>query len=47
MKKYFRFNPSTDLISEWKSKGLSNKIIKPPDNSLAPIPGFKGDKKGF
>ena len=47
MKKYFRFNSSTGLISEWKSKGLSNKIIKPPDNSLAPIPGFKGDRKRF
>ena len=26
---------------------MSDKIIKPPDNSLAPIPGFKNDGKRY
>ena len=26
---------------------MSNRIIKPPDNSLAPMLGFKGDRKRF
>ena len=26
---------NTKNISEWKSKGLSDKIIKPPNNALA------------
>ena len=30
---YPKFNTKTDLLSEWKSKGLSNKIIRPPDAS--------------
>ena len=42
---YLKFNPKTGLLSQWKSKGLSNKIIKPPDTSLAPTPGFKDDGK--
>ena len=33
---YLKFNLKTGLLSEWKSKGFSNKIIKPPDASLAP-----------
>ena len=44
---YLKVNPKTGLFSEWKSKGLSDKIIKPPDNSLAPIPGFKNDGKRY
>ena len=44
---YLKFNPKTGLLSEWKSKGLSDKIIKLPDTSLAPIPGFKNDGKRY
>ena len=44
---YLKFNPKTGLLSEWKSKGLSDKIIKPPDTSLAPTPGFKNDGKRY
>ena len=38
---------STDHISLWKSKGLSNESIKPPttsDNSLAPSLNYYGNK---
>ena len=38
MYKYFKKISNTDQISEWKSDGLSDEIIKPPttsDNSLA------------
>ena len=34
MNKYLKFNPKTGLLSEWESKGLFNKIIKPPDTTL-------------
>ena len=44
---YLKFTPKTGLFSEWKSKGLSDKIIKPPDTSLAPTPGFKNDGKRY
>ena len=44
---YLKFNPKTGLLSEWKSKGLSDKIIKPPDTSLAPTPGFTNDGKRY
>ena len=30
MDKYLKFNTKTGLLSEWKSKGLSDKIIKLP-----------------
>ena len=43
--KYLKFNPKTGLLSEWKSKRLFDKIVKPPDTSLAPRPGFKNDEK--
>ena len=33
MYKYFKPNNSTDNISEWKSKGLSNESIKTPSTS--------------
>ena len=36
MYKYFKKNGNTDNISESKSKGLSDEVIKPPDNTLAP-----------
>ena len=39
MNKYFKKISNTNHISEWKSKGLPDEIIKPPatsDNSLAP-----------
>ena len=38
MYRYFKKTGSTNHISEWKSKGLSDGSIKPPstsDNSLA------------
>ena len=31
---------NTDNISEWKSKGLPDEVIKPPDNSLTPTLGY-------
>ena len=37
--KYFKKIGNTESISSWKSKGLSNEVIKPPttsNNSLAP-----------
>ena len=39
--KCLKFNPKTGLLSEWKSKGLSDKIIKPPYNSLAQYQDLK------
>ena len=45
--KYLKFNPKAGLLSEWKSKGLSDKIVKPPDISIAPMPGFKNDGKRY
>ena len=42
---YLKFNSKTDLLLEWKSEGLSDKVIKPPDTTLAPTPGFKNDGK--
>ena len=44
---YLKFNPKTGLLSEWRFKGLSDKIIKPHDTSLAPTPGFKNDGKRY
>ena len=40
-------NCDTDYISEWKSKGLSNELIKPPDahkSSIAPAFNYVGTK---
>ena len=45
--KYFKVIASTDYISSWKSKGLSNKTIKLPetsDNSLTPALSSYGTK---
>ena len=36
MNKCFKKIGDTESISEWKSKGLSDEIIKHPNNSLAP-----------
>ena len=36
MYKYLKKFYNTESISLWVSKGLSNEIIKPPDNTLAP-----------
>ena len=38
---------STDYVSSWKSKGLSEETIKPPatsDNSLTPLLSYCGPK---
>ena len=40
MNKYFKKINNTDHISEWRSEGLSDEVIKPPaihDNNLAAI----------
>ena len=42
MHKYFKRIGSTKNIAEWKSKGLSNEVIRPPDNTLAPEVEFTG-----
>ena len=44
---YLKFNPRTGLLSEWESKGLSHKIIKPPHTSAAPRPGFDNNGKRY
>ena len=40
MYKYLKKISNTDNISEWKSKRLSNEVIEPPDNILAPTLGY-------
>ena len=40
MRKYFQKISNTNNISEWKSKGLSYEVIKPPYNILDPTPGY-------
>ena len=43
--KYFQLIADTKYISEWKSKGLSDEIIKLPstsDNSLSPLIDYLG-----
>ena len=44
MNKYFKKVDNADNISEWKSKGLFNEVIKPPDNTLVPTPEFTAKK---
>ena len=47
MYRYFKKISNTDHISELKSKGLSDEIIKPPttsNNSLAPALSYFGRK---
>ena len=44
---YFKVIASTDYVSSWKSKGLSEETIKPPatsDNSLTPLLSYCGPK---
>ena len=36
MYEYLKTIGNTDNISSWKFKGLSNEVIKPPDNRLVP-----------
>ena len=45
MCKYLRKISNTDNISEWKSKGHSDEVIKPPDNSLTPKLGYDGKRR--
>ena len=47
LSKYFKIISSTNYISSWKSKGLSNETIKSPatfDNSLNPKVNYYGVK---
>ena len=44
MHKYFKNIGNTDNISEWKSRGLYNEVIKPPDNALAPELIYSGKR---
>ena len=44
MYRYLKKIVNTYGISEWKSKGPSDEVIKPPDNSLAPIVGYANKK---
>ena len=44
MYKYFKKIGNTDNISEWKSKGLSNEVIKRLDNTLAPELIYSGKR---
>ena len=44
MHKYFKKIGSTKSIAEWKSKGLSDEIIKSSNNSLAPTLKFTGKR---
>ena len=47
LKKYFKIVASTDYISSWESKGLSDETIKPPstsDNSVNPKVSYYGTK---
>ena len=42
MYKYFKKVGSPESIAKWKSKGLSNEVIIPPNNILAPEVKFTG-----
>ena len=47
MYRYFKRIGNTDYLSLWKSKGLSDEVIKPPTtsgNSLAPALSYIGNK---
>ena len=44
MYKYSKKIGNTESISSWKSKDLSNEIIKPPDNTLVPIVKYAGKR---
>ena len=40
----YKYCINTVSISEWKSMGLSDEIIKPPDISIAPTAKYSGKK---
>ena len=42
--KYFKKIGRTESISEWKSKGLSDEVITPPDNTAAPTLEYAGKR---
>ena len=42
--KYFKKIVNTEHISEWRSKGLSNEVIKSPDNTLASTVKYTGKR---
>ena len=44
MYKYFQKIGNTENVSTWKSKGLSNEIIKPSNNKLAPELIYSGKR---
>ena len=47
LNKYFNVIASTNYVSSWQSKGLSDEAIKPPatsDNSLNPKVSYYGTK---
>ena len=44
MHSYFLEIGSTKSIAEWKSKGLSDEDIKPPNKTLAPTVKFTGKR---
>ena len=47
LNKYFKVIASTNYVSSWQSKGLSDESIKPPatsDNSLNPKVSYYGTK---
>ena len=44
MYKYFKKIGSTKSILSWESKGLSDEVIKPPNNSLAPTVKYAGKR---
>ena len=44
MLKYFKKIGNTESVSEWKSKGISDEVIKPPDNTFAPTVKYTGKR---
>ena len=40
--KYFKKIGKTKSISSWKSKGLSDEVVKSPSKGLAPTLGYTG-----
>ena len=44
MNNFFKKTGNTERVSEWKSKGLSDEVIKPSDNTLAPTVKYTGKR---
>ena len=44
MNNFFKKIGNTERVSEWKSKGLSDEVIKPSDNTLAPTVKYTGKR---